>query len=229
MWELLDGISVSRGTFTPESIVLSLLLAFVLGQFIAWIYYFTHSGLSYSRSFVQSLVLITVIVAMIMAIIGNNLVTAFGLMGALALIRFRNVIKDTRDIVFIFSALVVGMAAGSQSYALAILGTLLMCGIAVYLHVTNFGAHQPHNAFLRFSLEEHIGPQHSLPIILKQFCSDFTLISAQDNGFGSSLVEYAYQVMIKNAANNEKMLSELQGVKGIQEVSLTMQEQLLEV
>ena len=113
-------------TFTAENVLLSLVLAFVLGQILAWVYYFTHSGLSYSRTFVQSLVLITVVVAIIMAVIGNNIITAFGLMGALAIIRFRNVVKDTRDIVFIFCAQEVGMAAGSQRSYIAILGTGIM-------------------------------------------------------------------------------------------------------
>jgi uncharacterized membrane protein YhiD involved in acid resistance len=217
------------GMFTPQAVVLSLLLAFVLGQVIAWVYYFTHSGLSYSRSYVQSLILITVVVAMVMGVIGNNIITAVGLMGALALVRFRNVIKDTRDVVFIFCSLVVGMAAGSQRYLTAIIGTVILCLIAIYLHITNFGMHEPHNAFLRFSLKGHLTGDHPVSGILKRFCGNFALISAQDSGFGTSLVEYAYQLMVKNTDKNEQMLAELQKVEGIENISLTMQEQLLEV
>jgi len=228
-WEILDGTRSTGGAFTSQSILLSLLLAFVLGQVIAWVYYFTHSGLSYSKSYVQSLILITVLVAIIMAVIGNNIITAFGLMGALAIIRFRNVVKDTRDIVFIFCALVVGMASGSQRYAIAIVGTAILSLITIYLHLSGFGTHHPHNGFLRFTLNSHIGPKHLVPTILKRFCSRFTLISAQDSGFGSSTVEYAYQLMVRNAKKNEMMLSELSKVEGIENISLTMQEQLLEV
>jgi len=228
-WEILDGTRVSAGPFTAENVLLSLVLAFVLGQILAWVYYFTHSGLSYSKAFVQSLVLVTVVVAMVMAVIGNNIVTAFGLMGALAIIRFRNVLKDTRDIVFIFCALVVGMAAGTQRYAIAIAGTILLSLIALYLYLVSFGSRRPHNGFLRFSLPGHIGPDHPIPVILKRFCGSFTLISAQDTGFGSPLVEYAYQLMIRSARKNEQMLAELGKIEGIENVSLTMQEQLLEV
>ncbi len=229
IWEILEGSPLSGGRFTPENVLLSLLLAFVLGQVIAWVYYFTHSGLSYSRTYVQSLVLVTIVVSMVMAVIGDNIVRAFGLMGALAIIRFRNVVKDTRDIVFIFCALVVGMAAGSQRYAIAVVGTVVLSLIAIYLDLTGFGTHQPHNGFLRFSLPGHIGPRHPVPDILKRFCGNFTLISAQDSGFGSSEVEYAYQLMVRNAKKNEEMLAELEKVEGIENVSLTMQEQLLEV
>jgi uncharacterized membrane protein YhiD involved in acid resistance len=227
-WQLFEQTSAG-GIFTPQAVFLSLLLAFVLGQVLAWVYYFTHSGLSYSRSYVQSLILITVVVAMVMGVIGNNIITAVGLMGALALVRFRNVIKDTRDVVFIFCSLVVGMAAGSQRYLTAIMGTIILCLIAVYLHITNFGMHEPHNAFLRFSLKGHIAGDHPVAGILKRFCGNFVLISAQDSGFGASLVEYAYQLMVKNTDKNEQMLTELRNVEGIENISLTMQEQLLEI
>ncbi len=177
----------------------------------------------------QSLILITVVVAIIMAVIGNNIITAFGLMGALAIIRFRNVIKDTRDIVFVFCSLVIGMASGSQRYAIAILGTVVLGLIMLYLHATRFGEHQPHNGFLKFNLADHISPDHPIQAILKQFCGSFTLISAHTSGGASSNVEYAYQLMVRNSKKNERMLTELEKVNGIGNVSLVMQEQLLEV
>lgn len=225
----MEGGSPTGGSFTAESVLLSLLLAFVLGQVLAWIYYFTHSGLSYSRSFVQSLILITVVVAMVMAVIQTSIITAVGLMGALAIIRFRNIIKDTRDIAFIFCSLVVGMASGSQRYAVAIVGTIILGSIIVYLHLTSFGTHQPHNGFLRFTFKGHIEPDSAVLTVLRRFCGRFTLISAQDSGFGTSEVEYAYQVMIRNTEKNQQMLAELQDVEGLENISLTMQERLLEI
>lgn len=228
LWHFLDGGPARGSIFTPQSVLLSLLLAFVLGQVLAWVYYGTHSGLSYSRSFVQSLILITVVVAMVMAVVGNSLVMAFGLMGALAIIRFRNIIKDTRDIAFIFCALVIGMAAGSQRYAIAIVGTVILCSIAVYLHLISFGSHRPQNAFLRFNLAGSLGNDHPLPAVLKRFCSGFSLISVQDSTHADRS-EYAYQLMIRDYSRNEEMLSALGEVPGISDISLTMQEELLEV
>ncbi len=227
-WQLIEETPLTGAPFGPQAILLSLLLAFVLGQVIAWVYYLTHSGLSYSRSYVQSLILITVVVSMVMAVIGNNIITAVGLMGALAIVRFRNVVKDTRDIVFIFSSLVVGMACGSHRYMTAILGTILLSLIAIYLFFTDFGSHEPHNGFLRFSLRGAIGPDHPVPGILRRFCGNFTMISAQDSGFGGP-AEYAYQIMIRNTAQNEEFISELEKVDGMENISLTMQEKLLEV
>jgi hypothetical protein len=82
---------------------------------------------------------------------------------------------------------------------------------------------------LRFTFKGHIEPDSTILTILRRFCGRFTLISAQDSGFGTSEVEYAYQVMIRNTGNNQEMLSELQDVEGLENISLTMQERLLEV
>jgi len=228
LWTFLDGGSVRSSIFTPQSVLLSLLLAFVLGQVLAWVYYGTHNGLSYSKSFVQALILITVVVAMVMAVIGNSFVTAVGLMGALAIIRFRNIVKDTRDIAFIFCSLVIGMAAGSQRYAIAIVGAVALCAIAIYLHLTSFGSHRPQNAFLRFNLAGAIGARHPVLDVLKRFCNSFVLISSQDSSLADA-TEYSYQLMIRDYGCNEEMVSALEDVTDISSVSLTMQEELLEV
>jgi len=228
LWQIFDGGPVRGGGFTPESVLLSLLLAFLLGQILAWVYYGTHSGLSYSRSFVQSLIIITVVVAMVMAVIGDSIITAVGLMGALAIIRFRNIIKDTRDIAFIFCSLVIGMAVGAQRYGIGIVGTVVLSLIMIYLHLVSFGSHRPQNAFLRFNLEGPLTNDHPLPNILKRFCSGYSLISVQDSSL-SGRAEYAYQLMIRDPSRNEEMISALEEVSGISDISMTMQEHLLEV
>lgn len=229
VWQVIKDASVSGTEIPLYSLILSLLLAFVLGQLLAWTYYFTHSGLSYSRAFVQSLVIITVIVSMVMSTIAGSFVIAVGLMGALSIIRFRNIIKDTRDIAFIFSALVIGMAAGSQRYIIAIVGALSICIIIVYLHFSEFGSHRPHNAFLRFRFSGYIDSGHPIVKILEKFCGNYALISSQGGDPDNAMVEYAYQVMLKNASKNEQMLSELHNIEGIQNVNLTVQEQLLQI
>src|SRR5262245_31818605 len=85
------------------AMVMGLLLGFLGGHTIAWIYMLTHTGLSYSRSFVNSLVIIPTIVALVMMVISNSLVTAFGLMAIFAIVRFRNILRDTLDTTYILS------------------------------------------------------------------------------------------------------------------------------
>ncbi len=217
------------GTMPPIMVLFSLLLAFILGQTIAWVYYITHQSLSYSRSFVQSLVLMTVIVSLVMVAIGQSLITAFGLMGALAMIRFRHMIKDSRDIAFVSMSLVVGMAVGSQRFDVAIIGTVVSCAIVLYLHWTSFGSHQPSNAFLRFTLSD--GEENGVPHfeqLLKKYCSSFTLISVQQNS-ELKCSEYAFQLMIRNVNRNDEFVYQLEQIDDVSNLSLVMQEQLLEV
>src|SRR5437868_2303131 len=103
--------------------LLGLLLSFAGGQIIAWVYMMTHSGLSYSRSFVNALIVMPVIVSLVMMVLSNNLVTAFGMMAVFAIVRFRNILRDTLDTSYILIVIVLGMAAGTQKFGSAVLGT----------------------------------------------------------------------------------------------------------
>jgi hypothetical protein len=84
-----------------ETVFLVATMAFCIGHVIGWIYMWSHTGLSYSRLFVAALVVIPVLVAMVMMLMSGNIVIAFGLLAVFAVVRFRNVLKDTRDTVFI--------------------------------------------------------------------------------------------------------------------------------
>src|SRR5581483_6547858 len=94
------------------ALLLALCLAFLGGHVIAWVYQITHGGLSVSRSFVHTLVMMPVIVALVMLALHENLVTAFGMMSVFAIVRFRNVLIDPHDTTYILAAIMMGMAAG---------------------------------------------------------------------------------------------------------------------
>ena len=119
--------------YLPTDILVNLLVAAILGLFISVVYKNTHRGLSYSQSFIVTIILVTVIVSMVMMVIGNNIARAFALVGALSIIRFRTVVKDTKDTAFVFMALAAGMAAGTSSYFLAIVGTGVISSVAFLL------------------------------------------------------------------------------------------------
>src|SRR5258705_138232 len=122
------------------AMALGLLLAFAMGHIIAWVYMLTHSGLSYSRSFVNSLVVMPMIVAIVMNVLSNNLITAFGMMAVFAIVRFRNILRDTLDTTYVLTVLVVGLACGSQKYTTAVIGCALMAIGMLSLWTTSFGS-----------------------------------------------------------------------------------------
>src|SRR5881296_2830049 len=122
------------------ALALGLLLAFAMGHIMAWVYMMTHSGLSYSRSFVNALIVMPVVVCLVMMVLSNNLVTAFGMMAVFAIVRFRNILRDTLDTSYVLIVIVLGMAAGTQKFASAILGTAIVAIAMLYLWATSFGS-----------------------------------------------------------------------------------------
>jgi uncharacterized membrane protein YhiD involved in acid resistance len=224
---LLD--STNRGTpdYSIGSILLALLLAFVLGQAIAWVYARSHSGLSYSRSFTQSLVMMTIVVSLVMFVIGDSLVTAFGLFGALALIRFRNVLKDTRDTVFIFIALVVGMAVGSQRFVTAIAGTIGLLAVVMYLTATSFGSMGRYDGYLTCRVARGAG-RSDLARLLRRFCRTVKPISTRQSAEEED-AEMVYQVGLRDRERGDELLSEIKKVDGVRHVSLVLRSELSEV
>ena len=227
-WRLFESGSPSYSIATLESTVLSLAMAFILGQALAWAYCWTHSGLSYSRSFAQSLILIAMVVALVMIVIGNNIITAFGLLGALAIIRFRNVLKDTRDTVFIFSALVIGMAVGSQRYVTAIVGTVILIAAILYVHFTAFGTRGMYDGHLRCLISGKTDLEQAFKRTLIRFCRRFHQVSIQRNGLATQ-AHYIYQVQLRDKNRGQELIDELRKIEGIENVSLMLQDELQEV
>jgi hypothetical protein len=223
----LEGSNRWFADYSLESIVLSLLLAFVLGQVVAWIYAWSHSGLSYSRSFTQSLVLMTLVVSLVMWVIGNSIITAFGLLGALALIRFRNVLKDTRDAVFVFIALVVGMAIGSQRYMTAIVGTIAVGLVVLYLKVTAFGTQGRFDGYLTCRFAGH-ADRVELVRLLQRFCRAAKRVSSRQSGDEEG-AEWIYQIGLRDRERGGELLGALRRLDGMLHVSLVMRDELLEV
>jgi len=223
----LESSPLQFGDYSLEAAVLSLLLAFVLGQVIAWTYVWTHSGLSYSRSYTQSLVMMTVVVSLVMFVIGNSIITAFGLLGALALIRFRNVLKDTRDTVFVFMALVVGMAVGTQRYLLAILGTVMLSAIVYYLNMTSFGTMGRYDGYLTLRVATGMGGAE-FGDLLHRFCRTIKQVSTRQAGDEEG-AEYVYQIGLRDRARGFEMIRELRELQGVIHVSLVVRDELSEV
>lgn len=211
----------------PVQAVVSFLFAFVMAQVIAWLYMWTHNGLSYSRAFVQSIVLITLIVCMAMMVIGNNLIVAVGLIGALAVIRFRNILKDTRDTSFIFFALILGMACGTGHYLQGMIGTVFFSSILIYLHWTSFGSRHVSDGFLRFSVDADASVQEAIRPLIMAHCRTARLVSQRIGEAGVG--EVAYRLILRNPLRSAELVDELKRRDGISDVHFVLQEEQSEV
>ena len=199
--------------------LLSLLLAFACGHVMAWLYIGTHTGLSYSRSFVNSLIVMPVIVALVLMILSNSLVTAFGLMAVLAIVRFRNVLRDTLDTTYVLGVIVLGMACGTQRFTTAVLGCALLTGIIVYLWFTSFGTRQRYGMVLNLHWAPRtIADMSDLAKVLGRHSRKVhrTNQRSREGGEGTDL---SYRILLRNPDRADELLAELRALEGVSAVT----------
>ena len=204
--------------YLPQEIIINLILSFILGLIISVIYKFTHKGLSYSQSFMITNIFVAVIVCMVIMIIGNSLARAFALVGALSIIRFRTVVKDTKDTAYIFWSLAAGMAAGTGSYFLAISGTFIISSIALILHKTNFGSIIKSEFILQFRTPSNNSEISKLfNKTISKFSKSSTLLSSESSEDSES-IKVSFDIVLKDELKQTDLLSELSKIKGLKEI-----------
>lgn len=196
----------------------NILAAVVIGVLLSVVYRFTHKGLSYSQSFAQTIVFVTMIVAIIMMVIGGSLARAFALVGALSIIRFRTVLKDTKDMSYIFGALALGMAAGTSNYFLATLGAFSISGLAIALNAFNFGSVYKSEFILRFRFSQN-GDSGAYLETINENCKRSNLLHMEPSGDNLSL-SLTYDVVLKDEGSANEMASSIGKLEDISEVVL---------
>ena len=203
--------------YNPSEILINLIIAFFLGFVISLVYKKTHKGLSYSQSFVLTNIFVCVIVSMVIMVIGNNLARAFALVGALSIIRFRTVVKDTKDTAFIFWSLAVGMASGTGSYFLAISGTAVISMIALVLYYTNYGSIFKSEFIIQFRSRNSAKNKKNYNKIFSEYCKSSTLLNAESSGDGQSL-KLSFDIVLKENKTYDEFIQKLSKVSGLSEV-----------
>ena len=234
-WERILSDVASGPGIPVVDLVIAFFLSFLLGFLVAWTYVGTHKGLSYSKNYTQSLVIVCMVVTMVMAIIGDNIVRAFGLLGALSIIRFRTVIKDTRDTAFLFLAVGSGMATGTGNYKVAILGTIIVIIIIRFLFLIEYGSKRSHDGLLRFRLnvtQGNPGPEDAdfekISTILSAFCKRHYLVSMYQLP-SKTQVEYAFQIKLKKNQTTSNLLNRLLEQSGVSDLNILVQESNTEI
>ena len=203
--------------YSPQEIITNLAISFILGMVVSYVYKSTHKGLSYSQSFMLTIVFITVIVAMVMMVIGNSLSRAFALVGALSIIRFRTVVKDTKDTAFVFLALACGMAAGTSNYFLAIIGAAFFSVVAVILYVTNYGSLYKSEFILMFRAKHSEDAPYSS--LINGYSKRASLLHTEPSDDGASS-KLTFDLVLRDEGNADNLSRELATIDGISEVTL---------
>ncbi len=200
-------------------VLVALSLSFFLSLVIAYFYRQSHRGLSYSVSLVHTMILMGVTVSIIMVIIGSNVARAFALVGALSIIRFRNAVKESRDVAFIFMTMAVGMATGTGFYREAVVFTLFVSAAVYCLHRFDIGSMKTHEILLKVHLPESLDYHSIFNEVFLQFLRDHTLLSVETIR-GGTLIELAYSIQFKEDVRDIEFLDALRVINGNNKVAL---------
>ena len=207
------------GTFTAFDIVVSLALSFVLSSVIAWVYRYTHKNVSYSQSYVQTLVLVGMVIALIMLVVGSNIARAFALVGALSVVRFRNAIKETRDVGFIFLVMAIGMTTGTRFYVLAIAATVAICLVLLIMNKFNWFKLDVQRQVVKVQVPPEPAYTATVEDVLIKHCSEYELVSTESVRAGA-LVELYYTAQLKKGTSSNDLIAALSAVNAGQRVSV---------
>lgn len=220
MREYLMQLLESTGELTAESILLRLAISVVIGGFIFLSYHLSHSGSIYSRKFNVSLVALTVITTTVMIVIGNNIALSLGMVGALSIVRFRTAIKDSRDTIYIFWAIVVGICCGAGDYLVAGAGSA-----AVFLVLLLFGRIRNDNRALLVIRSARVNEEKIEALIFQQLSRKAIL---RVKNTTETSIEFIYELNGKflnrqNAAGGKTLTDMIYEIGNIEYFNIVMQ------
>lgn len=224
----MGSIQAASQDSTVLAVFYASLLAAVLSGMVAWTYGVTFHGLSYSRNYVQSLVLVSLVAAMVMQAVGDSIARGLGIMGALAVVRFRTSFTDPKDLVFLFAAIAAGLGAGIYAWVISIVGTVSFCIAALVLYRADIGDHLAYDGMIRFSVGDAEASREPLAGVLRRNLRHFALVSMREVSGGSRL-DCAYQVKFRRGHDASILLKDLAEVPSLTGLHFMMQESTLEL
>ena len=148
-----DNFLESSASLSAVQIAMTLVVAFVVGVFIYQIYKRSYQSVVFTKSFSMSLVMMTMITALVIMAVTSNVVLSLGMVGALSIVRFRAAIKDPMDIVFMFWSIAGGLVAGAGFYTLALIGSIVI-GIIILVFSGSVKEDTPYLFVVHFNKEE---------------------------------------------------------------------------
>ena len=207
----------------PLVVLVRLLSALLFGGVVALIYRLTRSEPEVAPSFTTTLVLLSILIAMVTQAVGDNVARAFSLVGALSIVRFRTVVRDTQDTAFVIFSVAVGMAVGAGYPWLAVAGIAVVAIAAFAMKVRNGAAITSSSDGEPFELLVRLGighdPQGVVGPALDQHAADRRLMSIATARRGLA-VDATFHATLRNSASADALMRELNKTEGVQSVRL---------
>ena len=198
------------GTISVQSIILSLVTAFLISIFILWIYKKTYTGVVYSKAFSLSVLMLCLVTTLIIQTISSNIALSLGMVGALSIVRFRTAVKEPVDTGFMFWAITAGIMAGANLYVPALIGSLVL-GLLYYLsYIMGFKINSKYLVIVKYELSSDKKVENVLKDIRKY--------KVKSRSINKSIVELTFEIELND--ENQKIVDKLSGIDGVQSSSL---------
>ena len=199
-------------------VLFSMALSTIIGLLVSQLYRGTHRGLNYEHTFMASLVMLAPIVTLVMLFIRGDLVLSLGLIGSLSIIRFRTAVKDTRDMVFIFWVIAVGLGAGTYNWSTVLVASLFVMLVVVALFYVRYG-HTRNSDFVLAVTGSDAYDGEKIREAVQGFTIDARMRSYEVENKNWEVI---YELRLKDLTSQsaDAMIADLKGLKGVQTVSL---------
>jgi uncharacterized membrane protein YhiD involved in acid resistance len=200
--------------------VLSALLgAWALSQAIAGVFVRLRRDVAPARSFVVALAVAGIVSCLVVQAVGDSLARGVGLVGALALVRFRGNVSDPLDLLFVFASFAAGVACGVGALGVAVAGTALFLASVFLLDRVRFGADDAPDGLLRVTLPADDDAPVGLARSLARHCDTSVLVSLREAA-GGARIEHAYHVILRDEAGGHALLRDVAALSGAEGASL---------
>jgi hypothetical protein len=218
MPEFLTSALTPEPALTWIDVLVRLVAALVLGRVVALVYKLTRAANERTPSFPATLVLLSVLIAMVTQVIGDNVARAFSLVGALSIVRFRTVVRDTEDTAFVIFAVVVGMAVGGNNLPVALTGLAVVTVAAFWMRARTATAADAYLVRVRVALGRDVDAL--VAPAFDTYATDRRLASLTTAKQGAAL-EATYSLRLRAGTSAADLVRAVNRIDGVQSVELT--------
>jgi len=219
--EWLRGAMTEGPSIPPAQLLFRLAAALVLGGLVAIIYGRTRPGQPAAPSFTTTLVLLAILIAMVTQVIGDNVARAFSLVGALSIVRFRTVVRDTQDTAYVICSVAVGMAVGAGNLGVAVAG-LAVVGLAAVI-MMRAGPPDVEVVSPPFVIRIRVGLGTDLEAVVGAVLEAHTVgrrMTSLTTARQGMALDVSYRADLRNPAGADAVVKALNRLEGVQAVSL---------
>ncbi|MGB4985711.1 MAG: DUF4956 domain-containing protein [Erysipelotrichaceae bacterium] len=199
------------GTISLPQLLIALVVSFMLGLFITYIYKKTYTGVVYSKNFALCIVLLAMVTSLVTMTISSNITLSLGMVGALSIVRFRTAVKEPVDTAFMFWGIGVGIMCGAGLFVAGILGSFGLGAMYLFAYMIGFRVSSRFLLVIRYNALAHENVKNQL--------STLSGIKLKSNSMFENDVEVTYEIDVNDKKNTD-VVENFKLIDGVKNVSL---------